>query len=67
LAAAPASRSGLRPGGDYIIAVDGHPLSDSAELISYLVFETQVGDTIELTVLRDGEEITLPLTLEPRP
>jgi 2-alkenal reductase len=58
---------GLRPGGDYIIAVDGQPLTDSAELISYLVFETQVGDTIELTVLRDGEEITLPLTLEPRP
>jgi 2-alkenal reductase len=58
---------GLRPGGDYIIAVDGQPLTDSAELISYLVFETQVGDTIELTVLREGEEITLPLTLEPRP
>ena len=58
---------GLRPGGDYIIAVDGNPLTDSAELISYLVFETQVGDTIELTVLRNGEEVTLQLTLEPRP
>jgi 2-alkenal reductase len=57
----------LRPGGDYITAVDGHPLTDSAELISYLVFETQVGDTIELTVQRGGEEITLELTLEPRP
>ncbi len=57
----------FRSGGDYIIAVDGQPLSDSAELISYLVFETQVGDTIELTVLRNGEELTLPLTLAPRP
>lgn len=57
----------LRSGGDYIIAVDGNPLVDSAELISYLVFETQVGDTIELTVLRNGEELTLPLTLAPRP
>jgi 2-alkenal reductase len=73
----PAARAGLigcctsggasRAGGDYIIAVDGHPLTDSAELISYLVFETQVGDTIELTVQRNGEELTLPLTLEPRP
>jgi 2-alkenal reductase len=73
----PAARAGLigccsqggsiRSGGDYIIAVDGQPLIDSAELISYLVFETQVGDTIELTVLRNGEEIIVPLTLEPRP
>jgi 2-alkenal reductase len=57
----------LRSGGDYIVAVDGNPLVDSAELISYLVFETQVGDTIELTILRNGEELTLPLTLAPRP
>jgi 2-alkenal reductase len=61
------SGGALRLGGDYIIAVDGHPLIDSAELISYLVFETQVGDTIELTVQRNGEELTLPLILEPRP
>lgn len=57
----------LRPGGDYITAVNGQPLMDSAQLISYLVFETKVGDTIDLTVIRNGEELIVPLTLAPRP
>ncbi|MBE2201069.1 MAG: trypsin-like peptidase domain-containing protein [Anaerolinea sp.] len=54
-------------GGDYILAVDGNPVRDSSELISYLVFETEVGQTIELTVLRNGKEIVVPLTLSARP
>jgi S1-C subfamily serine protease len=32
-----------------------------------LIFEAEVGQTIELTVLRDGEELTIPLTLGRRP
>jgi S1-C subfamily serine protease len=32
-----------------------------------LVFRSAPGQTIDLTVLRDGEEITLPLTLGERP
>ncbi|MFN2135096.1 MAG: S1C family serine protease [Candidatus Promineifilaceae bacterium] len=67
----PALEAGLigenGPGGDLIIAVDGHPVITSDDLIAYLVFETVVGDTIELTVIRDGEEIVVPLTLGVRP
>lgn len=67
----PAEAAGLvgnaGPGGDYIIAVDGIPIRDSSELISYLIFETEVGQTIELTVLRENEEIVVPLTLSARP
>lgn len=70
----PADEAGLIPadevsglGGDLVIAIDGQPVSDFDDLNSYLVFDTEAGQTIELTVLRDGEEITLPLTLGDRP
>lgn len=53
--------------GDYIIAINGEPVRNSDELLSYLVFETTVGETVELTVIRDGKEIKLPLTLGERP
>lgn len=62
-----AQNAPLQSGGDYIRAVDGVQLRTSAELLSYLVFETNPGDTVQLTVLRDGEEIMLPLTLGERP
>ncbi|MDX1413153.1 MAG: trypsin-like peptidase domain-containing protein [Candidatus Promineifilaceae bacterium] len=67
----PAEESGLignnGPGGDLIVAVDDLPVSSSDDLIAYLVFETSVGDIIELTVLREGKEVVLPLTLGARP
>jgi S1-C subfamily serine protease len=53
--------------GDYIIAINDEPVRSSDELLSYLVFETTVGETVELTVIRDGKEIKLPLTLGERP
>jgi len=70
----PADRAGIRGanlntgrGGDLVIAVDGRPVNTFTELNSYLIFEAEVGQTIELTVLRDGEELTIPLTLGRRP
>jgi S1-C subfamily serine protease len=67
----PALEAGLiganGPGGDLIVAVNGEPVISSDDLIAYLVFETAVGDTIDLTVLRDGEELIVPLTLGERP
>ncbi len=72
--ASPADDAGLVPaqgsdgrGGDLIVAIDGQTIEDTDELIAYLVFNTEVGQTVELTVIRDGETITLPLTLGPRP
>jgi 2-alkenal reductase len=55
------------PDGDYIIAIDDNPVRNSDELLSYLVFETSVGDTVSLTVIRNGEEVNVPLTLGERP
>ncbi len=67
----PADQAGLigrdGQGGDLIIQIDDFPVGDVDDLISYLVFETAVGQTIQVTVLRDGEEVTLPLVLGERP
>jgi 2-alkenal reductase len=61
-----ANRSSGR-GGDLVVAIDGQAIADFSDLNSYLVFHTTVGQTIEITVLRNGERISLPLTLGSRP
>lgn len=53
--------------GDYITAIDGTTVNNSDELLSYLVYETVPGQTVELTIIRNGEEMKLPLTLGERP
>ena len=70
----PADQAGLRganqqtgQGGDLIIAIDGQPVGNFGDLNSYLVFNTSPGKTIQLTVIRDGEQLDLPLTLGARP
>ncbi len=67
----PAARAGLigreGPGSDVIVAVDGVSVETTEDLISYLVFNTEVGQTIDLTVLRQGDSVVVPLTLGPRP
>ncbi len=51
------TRSGRRYLGDVIVAVDGDPVGDFDELAS--AFERAgVGATVELTVVRDGDERT---------
>ncbi len=54
-------------GGDVITALDGEPVYTWSDLNIYLELQTRVGDTLQVTVLRDGEELTLPLTLIERP
>jgi 2-alkenal reductase len=54
-------------GGDIIIAIDDYQLRDFDDLIAYLVRETQVGQRVSLTILRNGEILQVPLTLGERP
>ncbi|MCY4594807.1 MAG: trypsin-like peptidase domain-containing protein [Bryobacterales bacterium] len=52
-------------GGDYIIAVDGAAISDSNKLSEALALKL-AGDTVLLTVIRQGEELQLTVKLLPR-
>jgi 2-alkenal reductase len=57
----------VKAGGDIITAIDGYELRDFDDLIAYLVRETEVGQEIALTIIRDGEAIEIPVTLGERP
>lgn len=61
----PAATAGLQP-GDVITAVDGTTL-DSDHLLQDELFKHQVGDKVELTVDRDGQTMTITVTLGERP
>jgi len=77
----PASKAGLkggdtevvisgRPmleGGDILVAINGTPVKNFDDLVNYLASYTSVGDTVSLTVVRDGAELEVELVLEERP
>jgi S1-C subfamily serine protease len=58
---------GVNAGGDLIIAIDGHPIQRNGDLLSYLINNTQVDQDVTLTILRDGEEFDISLTIGARP
>ena len=55
------------PSGDIIVGIDGERITQLHEMLSYLATEVEVGDTVVLDVIRDGEQITVELTLDARP
>jgi putative serine protease PepD len=52
----------IRIGGDVLIAVNGKTISNQTDL-SLLLNRSQPGDTITLTILRDGKKIDVPVKL----
>jgi S1-C subfamily serine protease len=54
-------------GGDIITAIDGEPMRSLSDLNVYLESETEVGDVVDITVVRDGEEQTIEVTIGERP
>lgn len=54
-------------GGDVIVAIDEQPVKEFDDLITYLARSTEVGQVVKLTVLRDGKEQVVELTLAARP
>ncbi|MCS6835240.1 MAG: trypsin-like peptidase domain-containing protein [Anaerolineae bacterium] len=53
---------------DIITAINGQPLRGMNDLISYLAQQTQPGDTVTLSVLRNGRErLEVTVTLGERP
>ena len=58
------SRDGGIVPGDIITAVAGKPVDGTGKLLSTLD-DFKVGDTIKVTVLRAGQTVELPVTLQP--
>jgi 2-alkenal reductase len=73
----PAATAGLKPaatsaqgdptGGDIIIAVDGKPVQRFEDLVSYLFSQASPGQTLTLTVLRQGKEESIKIILGTQP
>jgi len=57
----------LQPGGDLIIAIEGVRVLEFNDLLTYLILETEPGEEVLLTILRNGEEVNIPVTIGARP
>lgn len=80
VADSPAERAGIRAGnrtetingnpvllgGDVITEIDGENMRGINDILLYLSRETEVGQEVEVTVIRDGEEVQIPVTLGAR-
>ena len=58
----PAADAGIRV-GDIIISADGEDV-DNLAYLRYLLYTHDVGDTMELTIYRNGDEVNLTVTLD---
>jgi S1-C subfamily serine protease len=54
-------------GGDIIIAINGTRITNSDGLAAYLEEYTLASQTINVTIVRNNQTLTLPVTLEARP
>ena len=54
-------------GGDVITAIDGQPVNTFDDILVYLSLETSPGQTVVLTILRDGQYEDVSLQLGTRP
>jgi S1-C subfamily serine protease len=54
-------------GGDVITAINGETIKSMDDLIAYLLGKNKVGETVTLTILRDGKQMDVQVTLGERP
>ncbi len=67
----PAADAGLETANnnsvDVITAIDGTPITSMDDLLGYLAGQTRPGDTVTVSIFRDGDTMDLSLTLGNRP
>lgn len=63
----PTSIDGLYRGGDWIIAIDGIRVRNFDEFLTYLVMNKRPGETVTLTIVRDGKQMDVQVKLDRRP
>ncbi len=61
----PAAQAGIRQ-GDVIVSIDGVPVSQGEDVVN-LIAQKQSGDTVSVTVERNGQSLTFRVTLAERP
>ncbi len=49
---------------DVIVAIDGEPVDEVEDITLLVTFGSDAGDEVELTIVRDGERISVPVTLD---
>ena len=54
-------------GGDIIVALDGRTLTTAGELRAYIENNKHPGDTVTVTIIRNGQRMDVPVTLGERP
>ncbi len=54
-------------GGDVIVAINGQSIKSMDDLIAYLEENTTVGQKVTLTILRNGKQMSVDVTLGLRP
>jgi S1-C subfamily serine protease len=81
LAGSPAAEAGLKGGqrqvrigrtlllvgGDILTAIDGEPIANDRDLIRYLDTQTRIGQTLQVTIWRDGQQLSVPVILAEEP
>ena len=48
---------------DIIVAVDGRPVITAEDLNVAISYDSDIGQIVELTILRDGVEVMVPVEL----
>ncbi|WP_028778232.1 S1C family serine protease [Shimazuella kribbensis] len=61
----PAARAGVKS-RDVIVKIDNQAISNSSELRKYL-YKKKIGDTVQLTMYRNGKQTTVSVTLAESP
>ncbi len=57
----------VETGGDVITAVNGQQMTTFEDLLVYLALNTQPGQKVTVTIVRNGQTQDVPVTLEKRP
>jgi S1-C subfamily serine protease len=57
----------FKAGGDVIVAMAGHPIRSSEDVVRIVTDALSPGQHIKLTVVRDGKRIDVPVRLAERP
>lgn len=57
----------IKVGGDVVIEFEGQPVKRFDDIVAYLARQTKVGQTVNLKVLRGGQETAVKVTLLARP